>query len=92
MQRIFYIAILVFFIGCEKWDETADISRISHLPQFELSGGEFISVQQNEEDDFSEPGVKAFVDGKEVPVFLRIQGQNLDIEINNVVLIFKFNI
>ena len=39
-------AILVFIAGCDKWDDSADISHITYLPQFELTGGDFVSVVQ----------------------------------------------
>ncbi len=84
MTKFFYIFLLVIFLGCEKWDDTANISRVSYLPQFEMSGGEFISVVQNDVDNFIEPGIKAYVDGKEVTVFLQMGGQNIDIETNTV--------
>jgi hypothetical protein len=82
-KRIVIVILMMALVSCEKWDESSDISRVSYLPQFELSGGEFISMEQND-GEFFEPGVKAFVDGKEVNVFLRIGGQNLDITTNTV--------
>lgn len=84
MNKLNFLIFVVLFISCEKWDETADISRVSYLPQFELSGGEFISVVQNEDDEFIEPGVKAYVDGNEVNVSLQFAGQNFDISTNTV--------
>lgn len=88
VKNVSYICILFLFAGflfisCEQWDETADISRVSYLPQFELSGGEFISVEQNE-GNFTEPGVKAYVGDNEVTVNLLFGGTLYDISTNTV--------
>ena len=31
-------------LSCEKWYETADVSHVSYLPEFTLTGGDFIST------------------------------------------------
>jgi hypothetical protein len=63
-----YIIIMSFFLSCTKWKETEDVSHVSQLPKFELTGGEFISFVKDEQSDFTDPGVLATVDGEPVSV------------------------
>ncbi len=63
------IFVLVFLLSCEKWKETEDVSHVSQLPQFELTGGEFISYLKQDEGTFTDPGVIATVDDEPVSVF-----------------------
>jgi hypothetical protein len=60
---------MVFALGCERWNETADVSHISYLPEFELTGGEFLSFKLTDSEDFTDPGAKATVNGESVNVF-----------------------
>lgn len=60
---------LVVFSACEKWHSTEDVSHISYIPQFELIGGEFISVIRADSAEFEEPGVLATVNDQPVTVF-----------------------
>lgn len=46
-------------IGCEKWYTTDDASHISYIPEFEIVGGEFISVLREDSAEFVDPGVSA---------------------------------
>jgi hypothetical protein len=56
----------ILLFSCDKWDETADVSHISHLPEFNMIGGEFVSFVQNDTGKFEDPGVEATVDGMQV--------------------------
>ena len=59
--------ITVFLLyNCDKWDETADISHESHLPEFNMTGGEFISFIKSDSGEFIDPGVEVTVHGKRV--------------------------
>lgn len=59
------IIITTIFATCDKWDDTADISHISYLPEFEMSGGEFISVIKDTAN-FKLPSIRATVQGKDI--------------------------
>ncbi|MFO7657958.1 MAG: hypothetical protein R6W78_12925 [Bacteroidales bacterium] len=64
--KIFFAAVFVFVcVTCDKWDDTADISHITYLPEFEMAGGEFISIMKDSAG-FKLPSVRATVQGKDV--------------------------
>jgi len=70
-KYILFIAVILLY-SCDKWDETADISHVSHLPEFNLIGGEFISFIKNDTAEFEDPGVEATVEGKQVNCYYYI--------------------
>lgn len=55
-------------VQCEPWDESAEVSHVSYLPEFKLIGGEFLSYQVNELDTFVDPGFEATSNGVKVSV------------------------
>jgi hypothetical protein len=59
-----YLVIGLLLITCDKWEETADMSHISYLPEFNFEGGEFISIVKNDTGEFEDPGMIARVQGK----------------------------
>jgi hypothetical protein len=65
------IKILILFLltatlaSCDKWDDTADISHVSYLPEFEMTGGEFLSIIKDSAD-FKLPPIRVTVQGKDV--------------------------
>lgn len=67
----------MLLFSCEKWDETADLSHISYLPEFYLKGGDFISMIEQDSGEFEEPGVTATVNGSSVNVYYAFN--NVDI-------------
>ncbi|MBN2215112.1 MAG: hypothetical protein JW723_12790 [Bacteroidales bacterium] len=62
------VILTVIITTCDKWDDTADISHVSYLPEFEMIGGEFISIIKDTAG-FKLPSVRATVQGKEVSCF-----------------------
>jgi len=65
----YLIGFLLMITGCEKWYTTQDVSHVSYLPEFELEGGEFISIQRSDTSEFEDPGVAAYADGEELTVY-----------------------
>lgn len=61
----FYLLITLMLTTCDKWDTTSDISHISYLPEFEMTGGEFISIIKDSAN-FKLPPIRATVEGKDV--------------------------
>ena len=59
--------------SCDKWEETADISHVSYLPDFNMTGGEFISIIKSDSGEFEDPGIEATVQGKNVNWFYLYQ-------------------
>jgi hypothetical protein len=55
--------------SCEKWYETADVSKVSYLPEFMLIGGDFISQVQVDSGEFDDPGATATVNGVPVNIY-----------------------
>ncbi len=82
MRYIKYICLLTVFgallWSCDKWEETADLSHISYLPEFNMTGGEFISIVKNDTGIFTDPGIEAKVQGKNVSWFYLYQ-PNVDL-------------
>lgn len=65
-KYILFVLTLIIILSCEKWDETAEVSRISYLPEFTLYGGEFMSFVRNDTAEFTEPGFEATINGEPV--------------------------
>ena len=63
---LFYIVIGALVTGCDKWEETADMSHISYLPEFTFKGGEFMSIVKSDTGEFEDPGIEVKVRGKNV--------------------------
>jgi len=61
---LYYSLLILIFVGCDKWDETADVSHISYLPIFEFIGDEFISIPVG--TPFKDPGIVVKINGKKV--------------------------
>lgn len=55
--------------SCEKWYTTEEVSHVSYLPVFELTGGEFISMIETDSVEFVDPGVTASADGEPLTVY-----------------------
>ncbi len=68
IRHIAFILLILLLVSCEKWYETDDVSKISYLPEFELKGGEFISVIRSDSGSYTEPGVTATVEGEQVNI------------------------
>ena len=70
MKLSIYICLLIvaglLIYSCDDWDETADISHESHLPEFNMIGGEFVSFVKSDSGKFEDPGVEATVEDKAV--------------------------
>jgi hypothetical protein len=66
-----YILLIVpwLFTGCEKWYSTEEVSHISYMPEFEIAGGEFISMERQDSAEFKDPGVTANSAGKPLTVY-----------------------
>lgn len=68
--RFAYYLMLVFLVtGCEKWYTTEDVSHISYLPEFEINGGEFVSVIRADSIEYEDPGAQAYSEGEELHVY-----------------------
>ena len=69
MWRLIKISLPVVLIltmtTCDKWDDTADISHISYLPEFDMTGGDFISILKDS-GNFQLPPIRVTVQGKDV--------------------------
>jgi hypothetical protein len=65
----FLIGTTLLFTACEKWYTTEDASHISYVPEFELAGGEFISLVKQDSAEFEEPGATAQANGESLTVF-----------------------
>jgi hypothetical protein len=67
MKKLFLYIIFAASLlsGCNDL-ESEGLSRITYFPEFELQGEELYFI--GEGDDFTDPGVKAFEAGEEIPV------------------------
>jgi len=65
----FIFAFSLILLSCEKWYETTEVSHISYLPEFTLTGGDFISMIRQDSGTFEDPGVEARVNGSLVNVY-----------------------
>lgn len=66
-----YFLILVFMTltSCEKWYTTEDVSHVSYLPQFDLEGGEFVSILRSDTLEYEDPGATARANGEALTVY-----------------------
>lgn len=69
IQSLGLIVLTAMLFSCEKWDETADVSHVSSLPQFTLEEGDFISILKQDSGEFEDPGATAWVNGSEVTIY-----------------------
>jgi len=72
MRIIHYIVVLILSLllfSCEKWYETAEVSHVSYLPEFNLEGGDFVSLIRQDSGVYDDPGVTATVNGSPVNVY-----------------------
>jgi hypothetical protein len=60
-----FICIPFSMTTCDRWDDTADISHVSYLPEFEMVGGDFISIIKDSVN-FNLPPIRVTVQGKDV--------------------------
>jgi hypothetical protein len=65
IKILFPVILTVIITACDKWDDTADISHVSYLPEFEMTGGEFLSVIRDSAG-FRLPPIRVTVQGKDV--------------------------
>jgi hypothetical protein len=64
------ITLLFIQVGCEKWNETEEVSHVSYLPRFEIVGGGFLSYIVSEDaPEYTDPGAIAFENDKEIIVY-----------------------
>lgn len=63
------LLIASLLVGCEKWYTTEDVSHVSYIPEFEMNGGEFISVTVEDSAEFEDPGVTATSNGEPLIVY-----------------------
>ncbi|HEV8283696.1 MAG TPA: DUF5011 domain-containing protein [Chitinophagaceae bacterium] len=69
--QLLFLSVIIGLVACNKdeihnTDEQVGISRVTHFPVFQVSGDEFMSVVKG--STFTDPGVKAFEGGTEIPV------------------------
>ena len=64
------VILFSLFISCEPWDETAEVSHVSHLPRFEIIGGDFNSfVVSSDSTEYEDPGAIAYENNAEIRVY-----------------------
>lgn len=64
---VWMIGVFVMLSACSK--ESEDISSLTNLPVFELTGGPwYVTLAQPPGTSFTDPGAKAFVASQEVPI------------------------
>jgi hypothetical protein len=70
-KHYFYIlfCLLPLITSCEKWYDTKDVSHVSQLPKFEITGGEFNSFIVVDSGEYTDPGAKAFEGDNELDVY-----------------------
>ena len=66
-----FFLVTIIFVACNKddihnTDEQVGISKVTHFPTFQVSGSKYVAVVQG--SAYTEPGVKAFEGGTEIPV------------------------
>ncbi len=65
-----YILLFTFFFSaCDKWYTTEDVSHVSELPKFTLTGGAFISIRKTDSLSFKDPGATAEANGQSLTVY-----------------------
>ncbi len=57
--------IALLAVSCGK-EDSADVSKVVTFPEFVMEGEQYITIEAGE--PFTDPGVKAYFDGQEVPV------------------------
>lgn len=55
--------------SCDPWDETADVSIESYLPEFEIVDGEFQSFIVQDSAEYTDPGALAYSNTEELDVY-----------------------
>lgn len=63
------IIILLFSQGCEKWYATEDVSHVSYIPQFNIEGGDFISLLRSDTAEYTDPGATATANDETLKVY-----------------------
>ena len=63
------ILIAILAVSCDHWDDTAGVSHVTYLPEFEFTGGDFISVLAVDSGKMADPGCRVTVEGKPVNYF-----------------------
>jgi hypothetical protein len=64
-----FLIILFFFSSCEKWYDTKDVSHVSQLPRFEITGNEFESFIIVDSGLYHDSGAKAYEGENELSVY-----------------------
>jgi hypothetical protein len=67
-----------FLFSCEKDDETAHISRVTAYPNFAMTGEDLVVTWVG--GGFTDPGVKAEAEGKDLPVTTSVRGAHYIVE------------
>ncbi len=80
------VILAMMIAACDKWDDTADISHVSYLPEFDMIGGEFISIIQDSAG-FKLPPIRVTVEGKEVNWYYLTGSNYFDVETPGVYII-----
>lgn len=63
------LLVMVYLMSsCEKWYDTKDVSHVSQLPKFEVTGGDFNTFIVTDSGEYTDPGAKAFEGEKELTV------------------------
>jgi hypothetical protein len=65
---LFWVLFAVFS-SCEKWSETAEVSHVSYLPEFEILEGEFQSYIVVDSAEYDDPGALAFENNESLNVY-----------------------
>ena len=69
MKALTYSLLLLLFISCEKWYNTDEVSHVSFLPEFEMTGGDFVSFLMNDTAEYTDPGATAWSGNRELRVY-----------------------
>jgi len=72
VKNILLLSLIIGFISCEKDLDSEGVSKITYFPEFEYQGDEEIFVAQG--SSYTDPGVKAFENGKEITVSTTVKG------------------
>ena len=51
---------MLLFSSCQKWDNTEEVSHVSQLPNFEITGGDFLSYIVADSGEYTDQGAKAY--------------------------------
>lgn len=71
IHSAFILTIMLFIhVGCEEWNETEVVSHVSHLPRFEIVGGDYLSYIVDENaPEYTDLGAIAFENNSEISVY-----------------------